>query len=390
MNENINIFISYSHQDDELWVSKSSKNKLVTWLEERLASNVVFFSEHTRQVLKSKEYENLIKEKLDNSSIAILLISHYYIDSLEIFDLEIPYIKLQNTNGSLHIIPVILNELTIRELEKIGWLFDLKNVSTIYLSRKDEEAKSLKQNVFDDITRLIIEQQRSIIEVNNANKSKKIIIKNENEFNNIEKIIEPAIKEDTEDKKLKPTSLIGENNFHVKSSEIKNENSKGKSNTFSSNVNEDKIKTFWWESRYKSSKTKIYEWLLPIVIILFLFVVIIVIHKPKKLKNSFDIHSDLDSEGNTEQIIDDSGKNDLKNGDSLYRARKFYFALLSYKKGAEKGNAISQYNVGNMYENGIGVAKDINLAHNYYSQACSNGYIYACKANTKLNKIISH
>ncbi|WP_156915602.1 MULTISPECIES: tetratricopeptide repeat protein [unclassified Psychrobacter] len=49
-----------------------------------------------------------------------------------------------------------------------------------------------------------------------------------------------------------------------------------------------------------------------------------------------------------------------------------------YLKAANQGDARSQYNLGMMYLNGIGVRRNTVIAKKYFSKACDNGYQLGC------------
>ena len=50
------------------------------------------------------------------------------------------------------------------------------------------------------------------------------------------------------------------------------------------------------------------------------------------------------------------------------------YKLDPYKLGAEKGFNVAQYNLGNMYEHGLGVDKDMELAKTWYAKAAAQDF----------------
>jgi len=59
----------------------------------------------------------------------------------------------------------------------------------------------------------------------------------------------------------------------------------------------------------------------------------------------------------------------------IEKARKLYlYAASEYDVYAQKGDAISQNALAQMYENGKGVTSDINLAMNWYKKAALQDY----------------
>ena len=55
-----------------------------------------------------------------------------------------------------------------------------------------------------------------------------------------------------------------------------------------------------------------------------------------------------------------------------------------YRKDADEGHSWSQYSVGQMYENGEGVAKNIPEAKKWYQKAAEQGYQDAINALNRL------
>ena len=50
-----------------------------------------------------------------------------------------------------------------------------------------------------------------------------------------------------------------------------------------------------------------------------------------------------------------------------------------YKKSAEQGNTMAQYNLAAMYQRGEGDSKDEVMAKYWFKKSCENGYQEACK-----------
>jgi len=57
-----------------------------------------------------------------------------------------------------------------------------------------------------------------------------------------------------------------------------------------------------------------------------------------------------------------------------------------YRKAAEQGLALAQNNLGSMYANGIGIAKDEVQAVAWYRKAAEQGYAPAQEALKQLSK----
>jgi TPR repeat protein len=61
-------------------------------------------------------------------------------------------------------------------------------------------------------------------------------------------------------------------------------------------------------------------------------------------------------------------------------------AFYWYKKSAAQGNSMAQENLGAMYYNGQGVRQDISLAKEYFGKACDNGLEKDCNYYKTLNE----
>ena len=59
-------------------------------------------------------------------------------------------------------------------------------------------------------------------------------------------------------------------------------------------------------------------------------------------------------------------------------------AVRRYRKGAETGHMIAQYNLGNMYENGRGVQRNYTEARKWYQKAADQGDAAAKKRLARL------
>jgi TPR repeat protein len=57
-----------------------------------------------------------------------------------------------------------------------------------------------------------------------------------------------------------------------------------------------------------------------------------------------------------------------------------------YRKAADQGDAFAQCNLGVMYENGYGVAKDMNKAVEWYRKAAAQGITLAKQSLKRLGK----
>ena len=68
---------------------------------------------------------------------------------------------------------------------------------------------------------------------------------------------------------------------------------------------------------------------------------------------------------------------DFDDGVMAYQKRDYVTALTLFFTLAEQGHATAQFNLGVMYENGIGVIKDFKKAVGWYRMAAEQGYVKA-------------
>ncbi|MCL2510429.1 MAG: SUMF1/EgtB/PvdO family nonheme iron enzyme [Bacteroidales bacterium] len=128
MNEKIKIFVSYSHQNGD-WIDKGGKYNLVPWLKKQLEqNNVVFWTDHKLQNHIGEEYKKKIKENIDNSDIALLMISQEFATSEFITKFELPWIKEAFESEKIKIIPLLLTKLSKQGKKNIEWLFELQTI----------------------------------------------------------------------------------------------------------------------------------------------------------------------------------------------------------------------------------------------------------------------
>ena len=68
---------------------------------------------------------------------------------------------------------------------------------------------------------------------------------------------------------------------------------------------------------------------------------------------------------------------DFDDGVKAYQKHDYVTALTLFFTLAEKGHATAQFNLGVMYENGIGVIKDFKKSVGWYRMAAEQGYVKA-------------
>ena len=80
----------------------------------------------------------------------------------------------------------------------------------------------------------------------------------------------------------------------------------------------------------------------------------------------------------------------IKLAGQFYQDKNFKDSVLWYRKVADLGSAVGQYNLGILYEKGLGVAKDDNQAHSWFQKAADQGdadAIKKLKENNNLSKV---
>lgn len=151
----IKIFVSYSHQNEE-WVSKDGKYKLIPWLERQLEGQAEIWTDHALKRLIGEEYTKLITEKILEADIVLLLISQDFVSSQYIMDVELPLIRNRYLASEVKILPLLLTDLTKKGKEKVSWIFDLQvypndTKPLIEYANNDAEWAKMKIEVLDGI-----------------------------------------------------------------------------------------------------------------------------------------------------------------------------------------------------------------------------------------------
>jgi len=99
----INIFISYSHEDE------SYKDKLEKHLS-ILKRNGIIETWHDRKIIPGEEWDKKIKEELENAHIILLLVSVDFLSSNYCYDIEIKRAVERHDKGEAILIPVMLRK----------------------------------------------------------------------------------------------------------------------------------------------------------------------------------------------------------------------------------------------------------------------------------------
>ena len=77
---------------------------------------------------------------------------------------------------------------------------------------------------------------------------------------------------------------------------------------------------------------------------------------------------------------------DFKAGLEAYKRGDYRVSFQEWKPLAEAGNAAAQYNLGILYENGLGVAKDAVKAYRWYQKAAPQDYGPAARAVARFRR----
>jgi hypothetical protein len=120
------IFVSYSHQNSD-WVDENGRYKLIPWLKQQLRrENVVFWTDHVLQNHVGEEYKKNIKENIDDSDIALLLITQDFATSDFILEYELPWIEKAFKQKRIKVIPLLVDRLADIGKRNISWIFELQ------------------------------------------------------------------------------------------------------------------------------------------------------------------------------------------------------------------------------------------------------------------------
>jgi hypothetical protein len=106
--DTVKIFVSYSHENSA-WVDDGGVYNLIPWLKKRLKlDNVDFWTDHVMENHTGDEFKKIIKHNIDNSDIALLMISQEFVTSEFITDFELPWMKEAYEAGKIKIIPLFI------------------------------------------------------------------------------------------------------------------------------------------------------------------------------------------------------------------------------------------------------------------------------------------
>lgn len=140
------VFVSYSHKNHQ-WVSTGDYD-LILWLESQLkAEGIEVWWDRELKRLPGIEYEEMIKEKIAEANMAILLLSPEYASSKFIKEIEEPLIRERYDKGELLILPIVITPITNNQRKsRLAWMFDTLEIvpndkSTLLDIREEGVAK---------------------------------------------------------------------------------------------------------------------------------------------------------------------------------------------------------------------------------------------------------
>ncbi|MDR1898085.1 MAG: toll/interleukin-1 receptor domain-containing protein [Prevotellaceae bacterium] len=353
--EKIKIFVSYSHYDKQ-WVRRKNKKDepLIPWLIRQFKGDDVQF--WTDSVLEEnhvgEDFGMNIKDSIQNSHIAILLLSQDFVTSKYIQTEELPWIKESFQKGEIKIIPLLIDRIGDEFKEQIQWIFDLQIVpgsdDPLIDYRKDETIWSpIRIKILNLITA------------------------------EIKKITNPQSPDTASSDLPQPPVYIKEEELL----QIKEEGEKGNFTVLSpliERMGERFIKEVQWildsqvmqsdsdsplnhstsENRWSSMRKKLLKIITDEVE---------KITQPQSSDNSIDLP----------QPAVCGGTKELEEAKKLYRRGDFKPAVEWYKKSAENNNPEAQNFLGDLFSRGLHVPENKKKAAELYEKAAKQGNICA-------------
>ncbi|MCF7920855.1 MAG: toll/interleukin-1 receptor domain-containing protein [Candidatus Cloacimonetes bacterium] len=124
-NENISIFVSYSHQADSRWFLPDSQRPwleegLIPWLAAALQKRGVKLWYDRRELEYGDEFEQLICSEIEKAQCSILMVSSGFLTSNFINRVELPRIKDRVQNGEMTVIPILTEPCHWDEVELLS------------------------------------------------------------------------------------------------------------------------------------------------------------------------------------------------------------------------------------------------------------------------------
>jgi hypothetical protein len=391
------IFVSYSHRDSD-WVSEDGKYQLIPWLKEQLEGEAEIWTDHVLKQLIGDDYTKLIKSKIQDADIIILLISQNFAKPGFIHDVELPLIKQQYDKETTKVIPLLISRLTASGKRKLNWIFDLQTYPNDTRPILDFVHDSAR---WEDVKVDILEGIENKIETINNSKSDSEFKENGNSPANLNKTNSQSKSTGlSQEENLSSLDCFNEGQeydkreeyskamkWYIKAAKIGStaamnniawlfENGQG--------VQEDYNKAMEWylKAAENGNNTAMYN-------IGFLYKNAIGVNKDiefakkwytKACKNGNkdacdklkELQDEIDSEKNKQREIIF-----LKAGHKYFERREFNEAMKWYKLADELGNVEAKYKIAILYEGGQGVPQDLRKAMEWYEAAANKGHARA-------------
>ena len=113
------IFLSYSRKDYQRWFEN---HRLIPFLQESLKRDKVhlWYDLDKDGLRAGEEFREKIETAINDSAIAILLISHNFLNSDFIEDVELPLITKREKEGLLRIVPILVDNCDYKSVSFLG------------------------------------------------------------------------------------------------------------------------------------------------------------------------------------------------------------------------------------------------------------------------------
>jgi hypothetical protein len=119
-----NVFVSYSRKDVD-WVKAGERKEraLMSWLRTKLEPSAIelWWDERLDQHV-GQSYEELIRERIESSDTAILLLSEDFFLSRFISDFELPLIKERVESQQMQLFPIVVSHVDWNHNEYSQWI----------------------------------------------------------------------------------------------------------------------------------------------------------------------------------------------------------------------------------------------------------------------------
>ncbi len=172
--ENLNIFISYSHEN-EIWLTEwidsvkqipNPKCLLKQWERKFRKENVVFWYDREKDngLRGGDRWRDRVIEEIDKADIAILLVTQDFVISPFIMDEELPRILARHRKGELEMLPVLVQPTRIKDLaidDFLQWTPGSPTSLSEYYDLSPSEFDKAKNQVLDALETVLKKAKQS-------------------------------------------------------------------------------------------------------------------------------------------------------------------------------------------------------------------------------------